>query len=200
MALAKKEVKDMKGAISRSAGIPVRVNGIPVGLVGSGYRGKTEELDLVVQKAAELLANFFQRDIEIRFNSDQESGGAFIKDKKKGMDGSCQVGLCAGLRPEYPNHMSYRQWCESQGLEMFSEEAHTMERRLPEEIYHDTVTAIHVLKDGVANQYPEDECESKNQEDRYWRYDGHIYIFHESQEAAFNWLRENVVRDQIRQV
>lgn len=135
--------------------------------------------------------------IEMRFNSDRESGGAFIKDKKKGMDGSCQVGLCVGLRPKYPNRMSYQQWCESQGLEMFSEEARAAERRLPEEIYHDTVTAVHVLKDGVANQYPESGSESKGH--RYWRHDGHVYVFHESQEAAFNWLRENVVRNRIRQ-
>lgn len=62
--------------ITRSAG---RITGAGY-TAGSGYSGKTEELDNIVQKEAELLQKMFERDVVIRFNSDRESGTAFIKD------------------------------------------------------------------------------------------------------------------------
>lgn len=51
-------------------------------LAGSGFSGKTEELDNVIQKEAEILSELFQREVVIRFNSDRLSGAAFIKDGK----------------------------------------------------------------------------------------------------------------------
>ena len=83
-------------AITRSYGIPVTVGGIPY-LVGNGGQGKTEDLDKLVQQAANWLANEFERDIEIRFNSNRESGGAWLKNSLEGFAGNCQVGLGAGL-------------------------------------------------------------------------------------------------------
>jgi len=83
--------------ITRNYGMPVTVGGIPY-LVGNGGQGKTEELDKLVQKAANWLANEFERDIEIRFNSDRESGGAWLKNSLKGFAGNCQVGLSGSLR------------------------------------------------------------------------------------------------------
>lgn len=73
-----------------------RCAGINTGLgyvVGGGYSGKTDELDAVVQKEAEILQELYGRDVVIRFNSDRESGGAFIKD---GAEDS-SIGLCARI-------------------------------------------------------------------------------------------------------
>ena len=81
---------------TRSYGTPVTVNGIPY-LVGNGGHGKTEELDKLVEQAAKWLTNEFGRDIEIRFNSHRESGGAWLKNSLEGFAGNCQVGLGGGL-------------------------------------------------------------------------------------------------------
>lgn len=73
-----------------------RCAGINTGLgyvVGGGYSGQTDELDAVVQKEAEILQDLYGRDVVIRFNSDRESGGAFIKD---GAEDS-SIGLCARI-------------------------------------------------------------------------------------------------------
>ena len=64
--------------IERSAGIATGAGY----LAGSGFSGKTEELDAFIQKEAEILLEMFGRDVVIRFNSDRLSGGAFIKDGK----------------------------------------------------------------------------------------------------------------------
>lgn len=73
-----------------------RCSGINTGLgclVGCGYSGLTKELDDVVLKAAKLLKEKFNKDIEIRFNSDRRGGGAWVKDGKQ----NCSVGLSARL-------------------------------------------------------------------------------------------------------
>lgn len=73
-----------------------RCSGINTGLghlVGCGYSGITKDLDDIVLKAAELLKEKFNKDIEIRFNSDRYSGGAWVKDDKQ----NCSVGLGARL-------------------------------------------------------------------------------------------------------
>ena len=49
-------------------------------VVGGGYSGKTDELDAAVQKEAEILQELYGRDVVVRFNSNRESGGAFVKD------------------------------------------------------------------------------------------------------------------------
>lgn len=45
---------------------------------GGGYQGATPELDSIVASAAEALRARYSRDVEIRFNSDRQSGGAFM--------------------------------------------------------------------------------------------------------------------------
>jgi hypothetical protein len=79
-------------------------------IAGGGYSGSTKELDDTVQKAAKLLADAFGRDIEIRFNSHRESGGAWLKDDLSGFSGSCQVGLGAALRAKPPKGRTKEQW------------------------------------------------------------------------------------------
>jgi hypothetical protein len=75
-------------------------------IVGGGYQGNTEELDNTVKQMAEVLQTIYSRDIEIRFNTDGNSGGAWLKNSLPGFSGNCQVGLCAGLRIIRPNGMT----------------------------------------------------------------------------------------------
>lgn len=48
-------------------------------VAGGGHTGASESLDATVARAAELLSDAFDRDVEIRFNSDRRSGGAWLK-------------------------------------------------------------------------------------------------------------------------
>lgn len=75
--------------ITRSAGMTTGYGY----LVGSGYEGKTKKLDNTVLKMAKLMQNTFHQDVVIRYNTDRESGGSFIKDSNY----SCQIGIGAGL-------------------------------------------------------------------------------------------------------
>lgn len=80
--------------ISRSTGTPVTAGGVLYGMAGGGYQGITDALDAVVRDAAEALSQAYRADIEIRFNSDRESGGAWLKTA----DGrNARVGICASL-------------------------------------------------------------------------------------------------------
>jgi hypothetical protein len=49
---------------------------------GGGYSGATETLDQVVAGFAEWLRQQFGQDVQIRFNSSQMSGGAFVQTRK----------------------------------------------------------------------------------------------------------------------
>ena len=100
----------MKPKITRSAGLPA---GVGSWVVGSGYSGATEELDKVVQKEAKLLSNAFGRDVEIRFNSDRHSGGAWLKDDLHGFAGNVQVGLTAAIAQKVPKGMTRSEWHRS---------------------------------------------------------------------------------------
>lgn len=93
-----------------------RCAGIPTGLgflVGGGYYGKTKELDDVVQREAEILQELYGMDIQIRFNSNRESGGAWVIDGRE----NSSIGLSASLRNSKLFHMS----CE-EILEMSEDE------------------------------------------------------------------------------
>jgi len=61
--------------ITRFTGITVPGSGLRP---GGGYEGLTTELDASVAEAADLLASHFGTDVEIRFNSDRLSGGAWL--------------------------------------------------------------------------------------------------------------------------
>lgn len=98
--------------ITRSVGTPVTVAGIPY-LVGGGYTGETKELDDMVQRAAEMLADAFKWPVEIRFNSDRQSGGAFVNDPAN--PHKTRFGLSAGLRHVKPEGMSLDAWVMASG-------------------------------------------------------------------------------------
>lgn len=85
--------------ITRSFGISP---GVPWGgpLPGGGYEGKTRRLDLAVQRCAKWLGEHFACPVEIRFNSDRQSGGAFIYQtapNKMPMLDAPEIGLGARL-------------------------------------------------------------------------------------------------------
>jgi len=76
---------------TRSAGTPTGVGF----LVGAGYEGKTKELDNAVVRLSKKLEKEFNMEVEIRFNNDRESGGAYIKAVDEGFEYT--IGLSAGL-------------------------------------------------------------------------------------------------------
>src|ERR1051326_4534531 len=67
--------------IKRSHGLRPKINGVPIAtcsLPGGGFNGKTRALDRAVERTAEMLRDHYKCDVEIRFNSHRESGGAYI--------------------------------------------------------------------------------------------------------------------------
>jgi hypothetical protein len=161
--------------ITRSTGI---VPGFPYmgPLPGGGYRGLTDELDAAVAQAAELLRAEYGRDVEIRYNSDRQSGGAFVVDDlPPGWDHKCVVGLCAALRhrrPEgmtadeelrsHPDNSEYNRWLNS----------------LPRDLVIMTNVRAFALRD------PSIATGSDRRT--------YAYIDHPTLDAALAWLRENV--------
>lgn len=79
-------------AITRSTGIPLGKPAIAV--AGGGYQGITRELDETVARAAALLEQAYGRNVEIRFNSGRESGGAWLVTPD---GGSADIGIGASL-------------------------------------------------------------------------------------------------------
>jgi len=97
----------MTNAITRSTGIPATAGGVFYGMAGGGYQGATDELDAVVQEAAEALARAYQMDVTIRFNSDRESGGAWlVTHEQDAIDANAEVGIGASVVTE----SSRRRW------------------------------------------------------------------------------------------
>jgi hypothetical protein len=74
---------------------------------GGGYQGQTDELDGLVQAAAEALREAFGCDVQIRFNSDRRSGGAWVRDGRPGYSNSVQIKLGAGLKKILPEGMDF---------------------------------------------------------------------------------------------
>lgn len=77
--------------ITRSKGI--EVPGWAGPRPGGGYEGATKELDDAVAKSAEIMSRKYGQDVEIRFNSDRQSGGAFVITPS-----GLEVGLTSALR------------------------------------------------------------------------------------------------------
>ena len=134
-------------------------------LPGGGYRGLTDELDATVAQAAELLRVEYGRDVEIRYNSDRQSGGAFvIDDLPPGWDHKCVVGICAGLRPDGTG-VSDVKWFDP----CFDRSV------LPRKLIISTNVRAFALRDpSIANRQT------------------YAYIDHPTLDAALAWLHENV--------
>jgi hypothetical protein len=161
--------------ITRSAGIPVKVGALHA-IVGGGYRGLTKELDDTVAQEAELLSALFNRDVEIRFNSDRESGGAWLKNSLEGLEANCQVGLNAGLRPIKPAGMSDEDFRIKSSLEFI--------RSQPKELYIETYVSASCLKDPSLAKHGTDN-------------DPYCLVEHRSIGLAIVWLIDNIDMSKI---
>lgn len=85
------DTADSAPSVSRSSGVVVGGGFV----AGGGYRGATDALDNTVQTAANGMAEW-GGDVEIRFNSDRRSGGAWLVTSRNGrLDSNCEVGLNA---------------------------------------------------------------------------------------------------------
>lgn len=96
--------------ITRSTGISP---GVPWAgpLPGGGYEGKTKRLDRAVAHFADWLERHFDGPVEIRFNSDRLSGGAYVYPDGKVGFGLPEIGLGAGLIiPEHVKQERDRAW------------------------------------------------------------------------------------------
>lgn len=137
--------------ITRSAGLPTGYGGY---IAGGGYSGATKGLDETVQRAAKALTRSFKRDVEIRFNSHRQSGGAWLKDDLPGFSGSAQVGLGAALRPQPPKGKSKDEWYRELGRKHGSWTRGMLDEieAAPKHVVVDTYIAGSVLKrPGLAN-------------------------------------------------
>lgn len=108
-------------------------------LPGGGYRGITEELDATVMRAAELLHEWSGLEIQVRFNSDRRSGGAFLV-----LPDSKSVGAGADLRKVIP---------EGKDVHWLIDLDRAAYRALPDELIPDTyIDAAHLDDPALANQ------------------------------------------------
>ncbi|MEM3858869.1 MAG: hypothetical protein QW478_05630 [Candidatus Micrarchaeaceae archaeon] len=127
--------------ITRSKGYDTGYFGLRA---GAGYEGKTKELDDVVMEEAKFLQKQFNKDIEIRFNTDQESGGAFLKDGESNQS----LGLGAKLEYRFPNGVSMEQYLADKGLSLGKSnwwEIESALRKLPKDKIKYEVVADFVL-------------------------------------------------------
>jgi len=167
--------------IERSAGIPITIGGrMTPYRAGGGYEGKTPGLDAVVSKAAKMLYRTCKRDVEIRFNSDRESGGAWLKNSLEGYKGNCQVGLCAGIYKVCPDD-----WTRDSMIDAALDRSWPLSERrqrydnLPTEIRVSTnITESALLDKSLAT--------SGTPESHY------CWLDHKSLEGAMRWLKDNI--------
>ena len=158
--------KRTKAEISRSPGQPVTAGGVPY-IVGGGYSGSTKELDATVQKAAEALVKAFGIPVQIRFNSDRMSGGAWLKDDVEGFWAYGKIGLSAGLKPKQPRGMSREDFLIHSSMEFIESQ--------PKELYIETNVKRSCLRDpSMATEGPAGS--------RY------CLVEHKSISAAIVWL------------
>ena len=187
-----------KPKIERSHGIPIVIGAVYYGSCGNGYEGKTKKLDATVVKEAKILLELFKRDVEIRFNSDRESGGAWIKNNC----GSSQVGLNAGIRSVFPNNMGYFEFLKSKGIDDTYPRSWETKRKiealitkLPKTISIETGVEIDVLKDGKLKDYPEND-----NSEGYWRHEDSLFMNHKTIQEAVEWLKNNIDPQKIKTV
>ena len=130
--------------------------------------GLTPKLDQMVQRAAEALRDLFGRDVEIRFNSDRMSGGAFLKGEEDGR----KLGICVRLEPRglrRPKDMMFPEW----------KRLYDAAPKLPS-VYvnagRDRLVDKTLARDGAALRHP------------------YAYLRQRSIPGAVRWVRDNTLR------
>ena len=144
----------------------VCVPGLPF-MYGAGYEGATEELDRLVVRAAKMLWKAYSLDVEIRFNTDRRSGGAWLK---IGEDADL-CGLCVGLRKQRPDGLTDQQWWAMPRPEYYA---------LPDDLYIDTYIDARCCADPVI----------VNEGNPGYRYATHE---HKTLAAGLRWLKRYAV-------
>ena len=167
--------------IERFTGYQVPVGAFPglpdgyYGLPGGGIRGLTDELDALVMEAAERLRTQVGADIQVRYNSDRKSGGAYLMPESK----YGTIGVNAGLYPPSREDlgMTIDQWLDR----VMTPEGKAWAKSLPLHLEIHTYVHVGVLRDPSLA----DQGSSIGQP--------YSYRKHDSLDAAFAWFRENVV-------
>lgn len=147
-------------------------------VAGGGYRGKREDQDEAVQELARRLNDEFDHEITIRFNTDQLSGGAWLKDN----DQSSQVGLGVNLKPPKWHLEQHHEWLYGDAKKPDKREFSVDERQLVIEVKAD----VPVVAEAHANRMT----------DRDDRTSYAVIAFDEIDEA-WDWFVEHVNRDAI---
>ena len=138
--------------------------------VGNGYSGKIEELDNIVKKEAEILQGMYGLDIQIRFNFDRESGGAWVIDGKD----NCSIGLTAALLNSKSFYMS-KEEMETLSLEELNNLLDGEKDIIVYKIYVNYHNTINKLKES-------DICHGSS-----------IWKDFENMDDAVKYLQENVI-------
>ena len=137
---------------------------------GGGYSGANEELDALVVRASEAVAELTGRDVEIRFNSDRQSGGAFVR----GEEGPRIFGIGARYGPlKLPDDF----WDLPS-----RKERDAVWEAAPKGIWLDVLAGRDLLRD-PAESYDRREPERK--------LDDRAYVEFDDLEAAVAWVREH---------
>ena len=151
--------------ITRHTG-KVCVPGLPY-MYGAGYEGATPELDHLVVRAAKMLTKAYGLDVEIRFNTDRRSGGAWLH--SVGQAGG--VGLGGGLGKQRPDGLTDQEWWGMDRAEYHA---------LPDVLYIDTfIDAPYCVDPAIANH--------GNPDHRY------AYHEHKTLAAGLRWLKRYAV-------
>lgn len=161
--------------IQRSSGIVVNAGGIPW-IIGGGYNGITQELDAVVEEAAKLLLATFNSDIEIRFNSNRRSGGAWLKNGIEGIWGNATIGITAGIIHIQPEDMNDNEWFSS---------PFSFRESQPEKIMICIYVKRRALKDKNLAPYDNFHKDDSPENEPY------VYLELPDVKAAIEWIRNN---------
>jgi hypothetical protein len=140
--------------------------------------GHSTEKDKAVQELATRLNDEFDHDIMIRFNTNQLSGGAWLKDNNR----SSQVGLGVNLKPPEWYLEQRHEWLFDDGEELDRCEFSVTERQLVIEVKADVPVV--------------DEEHANHMTDRDDRTSYAVVEFDEIDEA-WNWFVEHINRDAI---
>ena len=179
--------------ITRSTGISP---GVPWAgpLPGGGYEGKTKRLDRAVCNFAEWLRIHVLGPVQVRFNSDRLSGGAFVYPGLRGDPSfsTPEIGLTARLvMPEYVKEERENAWKAGEW------------RRLTDVQYLDcwteeTPLTYHVLIYPKFLRNPNDRGEAEQTIPGFWKEDTFGYWTVKKSQDAYRLLRRLVKEGLIR--
>ena len=169
--------------ITRGTGIPITIAGTTYGYAGGGYSGATKELDETVVRESEFMAKEFKKPVEIRFNSDKQSGGAWIRNQSGRLSRSASpLDSIPHFRKEWIGILTSRQ--KGCNRLLFKGSIDEIDE-LPKHVGYNTVVDKDALKAEALNRFNGPDNESSK----------HIFLNHPSLKAAADWIAK--VRGQV---